>query len=279
MNKFRGDLEFNKLLAGSGSIDMARLLLEFAADAYRDLDEPGCLALLDDWTEQVLKRLEQLPADADLRSRLACLASVLHGQQRLRGNDENYYDARNSYLNDVLERRTGLPILLSLVYVIIGQRAGLPVFGVGTPGHFVVGAQEDGRRLYLDPFTDGAVLSQAECRRRVEARLGRRGGVGDEYFRPARPLEIVSRLLRNLKTAHVASDQWDEALTVQQRLALLLPEVSQEQRDLGLIYLRTSHPAEALRLLEPYAACCSMSEAESLQPFMQTARRLLAELN
>src|SRR5690606_25356727 len=109
------------------------------------------------------------------------------------------YDPRNSYLNEVLDNRTGIPITLGIVYLAVAQFAGLPVYGVSTPGHFVLGCHDLDERLYIDPFTDGDVLSPSACQRRVERINDEPGSLDEDDFRPACVRAIAVRVLRNLK--------------------------------------------------------------------------------
>jgi regulator of sirC expression with transglutaminase-like and TPR domain len=204
---------------------------------------------------------------------------MLYAKEGFRGNQDDYYDPRNSYLNEVLERRRGIPISLGILYMSVAAGAGLKVYGVGTPGHFMLGAKEGGDTLYVDPFERGELLTLDGCRQHVQRRTGRSEELEDEQFRPARHLEIAARVLRNLKAAYAMREQWDDVLPVQQRLALLLPDMSDEKRDLGLVYLRTGHPSEALDLFDSYLKVCQADSAETLAPYLRSARRMLAELN
>lgn len=275
-----GDREFPKLLAGQMPIDLAGLLLDFSADAYPGLDRAACLAELDRLGDQARLRMEALPPEArPLRTRLAHISHLLYDDEGFHGNQESYYDPRNSYLNEILARRTGIPITLGIVYLSVAARAGLPMFGVPAPGHFVLGAEEPGETWYVDPFTQGDVLPLAACRHRVERMTGQEGQLKDAHFRAASPVEIAARVLRNLKAAYVMQDQWRAALPVQQRLVRLLPDLPDEQRDLGLLYLRLGRPVESLELLDPYADRCSPEQLDQLSPYLRSARRMRAELN
>ena len=178
----------------------------------------------------------------------------------------------------MLSRRTGIPISLAILYTAVARRAGLETYGVATPGHFVVGCGQGSQRLYVHPFQEGEVLDPAACRERIETATGQHGQVSDEHFRPAAPLEIAVRVLRNLKTAYAMADQWKLLLPVQKRFTLLLPGSGDERRDLGLIYLRTGQAHPALEILEIYARQCG-SEQPSLAPYLRSARRMMAEMN
>ncbi len=270
------DIQFQRLLAGEEHVDLVELLHEFAGDACPDLDRAACATELDRLGEEALLRAG---ARRSLRSRLTALSHFLYDEVGFHGNTDVHYDPRNSYLHEVLFRRTGIPISLAIVYLEVAAKAGIAMYGVGTPGHFVLGSQHAGETWYVDAFSGGTVLSPSACRARIEKLLDRPGALSESDFRPATCLEIAARVLRNLKAAYVVVDDWKQALLVQQRLTQLLAEVPSEQRDLGLMYLRLGHAQPGVRLLEHYAAQCSAQEREALAPYLRSGRRMLAELN
>jgi len=275
---FPDNPEFAKLLAQrDDEVDLVGLMLEFARDAYPDLCTRPVLAQLD----ELGNRARELVAAASegIVPQLEAVSRLLHDREGFRGNQESYYDPRNSYLNEVLERRLGIPISLAIIYTAVGRRAGLDLFGVGTPGHFVVGCRGEGQTLYVDPFTDGAVLDEGACRDRIHGVLGQQGVLTSDHFRPATPREIAARVLRNLKAAHAMADAWPQALPVQLRLVALLPDVADERRDLGLIYLRNSNPHPAAAILEEYVQNVQGESVEAVMPFLKSARRMAAERN
>lgn len=272
---FEGDREFQKLLAGGGTVDLVGLLLEFAADAYPLLNRAVVAAELDRLGRAARKRLTCAERPSE-QSRLETLSELLFAEEGFRGDRDTYYDPRNSYLNEVLDRRRGIPISLAIVYQAVAARAGVRLFGVGTPGHFLLGA-EGPATVYVDPF-NGDVLDREACRQRIESLLGESGVIVDAHFRAATPLEIGQRVLRNLKAAYVMQNQWLAVLPVQERLTLLADKPD-ERRDLGLIYLRIGQAPRALRLLEDYVRTCDPAQAEELRPYLHKARRMMAELN
>ena len=273
--------EFAKLVHGCESVDVVRLLFEFARDAYPDLNVGSCLQEIDRLGHHARSYLqESLDDDDELRDRLAAVSHVLYDIEGFHGNEHAYYDPRNSYLNEVLSRRCGIPISLGVLYMAVAERAGIETFGVPTPGHFVVGCQvNDQRTLYVDPFREGDVLEVDECQRRIEQTLGQTGIVDERHFAPASTLLIAVRGLRNLKGAYAMANQWTAALPVQQRLTLLCPQDCEEHRDLGLIYLRNGEPRPAVKLLETYIGQCDAQQALAIEPYVRSARRMLAELN
>jgi regulator of sirC expression with transglutaminase-like and TPR domain len=277
---FAHDTQFQKLLRGETNVDFVALLLEYARDAYPDLDfAPTCEAL-DALGDQARGRLQNLPPAAHDADRLRALSRFLYQTAGFRGNDAEYYDPQNSYLNDVVRRRLGIPITLGILYMAVAERAGIAMFGIGAPGHFVIGRRtEDDEIWYVDPFTSGKVLDRDGCFSAVEERLGENGVLDAEHLRPATTIQIAVRVLRNLKACHVMRDDWRAALPVQRRIALLEPDTPAEQRDLGLIALRAGDPREARRLLEDYSAQSPAAEQAELERYIKAARRMSAELN
>ncbi len=221
---------------------IAEACLMIAEDAYPALD---CAAYI--------KRLESLAAivgsrlapDAFAEQKIAALNGYLFGELGFRGNVTDYYDPRNSYLNDVLDRMTGLPITLSIVYIEVGRRIGLPLQGVSFPGHFLVKLRLRRGELVLDPFQNGAPQSDDELRRRLgqfvpKASATRAGSAPDisAFLEAASPRDIILRVLRNLKAVHIKAGKLNEALAVMNRILLVVPELPEELRDRGLLYER-----------------------------------------
>jgi regulator of sirC expression with transglutaminase-like and TPR domain len=132
---------------------------------------------------------------------------------------------------------------------------------------------------YIDPFDRGELMDYSECRSRIEGMLDPPAVLDEVCFRRATTGEIAVRVLRNLKAAYAMADRWQDALPVQERLVLLLPDEPSEQRDLGLIYLRTSAAHQALETLERYAKECTANDEATIEPYLRTARRMVAELN
>jgi len=270
--------EFSKLLSGCSEVDLVQFMLEIAADAFPDLDRMGCLLEIDRLGVACADHVSS-KSKCDVAGKLKAISQVLYEVEGFHGNREGYYEPENSYLNEVLRRRCGIPISLGILYIAVANRAGLRTFGVNTPCHFVVGCCTGKELAFVDPFTNGDVLSQCECRCRVEKAMGEPGGLAGFEFRAAANLDIAARVLRNLKAAYAMRECWPSVLRVQERLAALLPQIPQERRDLGLIYLRLGEPTKALPVLEEYLHVCGSEQAAALAPSLQAARRMIAELN
>jgi regulator of sirC expression with transglutaminase-like and TPR domain len=278
MSQHEGNCEFDKLPPGRREFDLVQFMLDVAADAYPNLDRVGCLVEIDRLGVACHDKISRC-ACRDLRDRLTALSRLLYEVEGFHGNREAYYEPQNSYLNEVLARRSGIPISLGILYMAVAARAGIKTFGVNTPGHFVVGCSAGDEPLFVDPFNAGDVLDQHACQCRIEQITGAKNLVRREHFRAAAPVDIAARVLRNLKAAHAFEQRWPRVLGVQRRLAALLPHVPQERRDLGLVYLRVGQPGQALDVLEPYLRICGRQQAAALVPSIRAARRMLAESN
>ena len=218
-------------------IDLARAALAIARDEYPYLDEAACVARLD-----AMARAAQagLGTDADPESVLAVLDRQVFEIERFTGNADAYYDPRNSYLNDVLERRTGIPISLSVIYLEVGWRLGLPLKPVGFPGHFLVGLAGSRPCVLVDPFHGGRRPDEDDLLQMLAKVVGEQAARGalPRALAPVPRREVVARMLRNLKQIHVQARDWARSLRVTDRLVRLLPESADEVRDRACIYER-----------------------------------------
>lgn len=222
-------------------IDLCEAALWVAAEEYPDLDVAAYLAHLDGLADSVRARL---PKDASAAESVAGVNRLLFDEHAFTGNRGDYYDPRNSYLNEVIDRRTGIPITLSLVYIGVAERLGLRVSGVSFPGHFLTRV-ETPETLIVDPFV-GAILDVDDCRRRLEIA----GGPGEilrpeVHLRPARPREIVVRLLSNLKQVFLASADLERAVACIDRILIAMPAAHRELRDRGLVFEQLGYFAAA----------------------------------
>jgi len=238
-------------------IDLARACLMIAEDAYPGLDVERYLGEI----ERMAIRLRgRIPQTGGAEERVVALNQFLYEDLGYWGNTDDYYDPRNSYLNDVIERKTGIPITLSILYMELGRRIGLPLEGVSFPGHFLVRLRLRGGMLVLDPFAGGAPQSEDELRRRVKRVIP--DGVADDlpaselpldqFLEPATNPQILSRLLRNLKGIYRETDKPERMLTVLNRMLLVTPDAAAELRDRGYLYQRLECYRAALKDLTDY---------------------------
>lgn len=232
------------------TINIPRAALVIARSvAYPDLQISAYLAILDDLTRDAGKYIASV---ATAREKSEKLAEFLFVQEGFRGNRENYEDPRNSFLNEMLERRLGIPISLSILYAEIAGRLGLNASGVGLPGHFIVRLDDDGEKWYLDPFNGGRPLSASGCALLVRNSTGYKGPMNPDWLEPSAAEDILTRVLNNLRVIYVERQNWDKALAVVRLLRLIQPTVHEHIRDLGLVYYRLGSPRLAAQHLDDY---------------------------
>lgn len=236
-------------------LDRAAALLARGV-AYPDLDPDEIAAQLDDLAAALTP---QLPLGRDPRRLAEALGRFLGGEIGFRGPDsgreDDYYDARNSFINDVLGRRIGLPIALSVVYLEVARRIDFPLVGVGLPGHFLVkhplgDAPEDG--IFLDPFARGAVRSLGQIRAQFDAHFGGRARFETHYLGAVTKKQLLTRALQNLKQLYSSRAQLRNMLTVLDYLLLIAPWDLDSRRDRGMLALRLGDTALALADLQAY---------------------------
>jgi regulator of sirC expression with transglutaminase-like and TPR domain len=266
-------------------IDLARCCLLIAEDAYPGLDVEHYLAEL----ERLALRLRtDLPQTAGAEERVMALNQFLFDELGYRGNVDEYYDPRNSYLNEVMERKTGIPITLAIVYMELGRRIGLPLEGVSFPGHFLVRLRLRGGMLVLDPFGGGMPQSENELYERLKRVIpeGSAGGVPvgdlplDQFLEPATHRQILARVLRNLKGIYRDTDKPERLLEVLNRILVLNPQARAELRDRGLLYQRMEAYRAAFRDLSEYLERePDAPEFEEIRARVMDLRTLCGRLN
>lgn len=231
-------------------INVPRAALQFSrAIAFPLLDVNGYLSRLDKLAEQARPNVDSCSTLAD---RVDALSDFLFDQMRFRGNRTDYHDPMNSHLNRVLDRKQGIPITLSILYVAIAQRLGLPAYGIGLPGHFIVGVYQDGAEILIDPFNAGLRLSYTDCARLVKDSTGHHGPFQQKWLHPVAPIDLLSRMLTNLCNAYVQREDWDAAIPVIHHLMRLQPESEFHLRDLGYLYLYNGSMRLSAQYLEEY---------------------------
>jgi len=270
---------FGELLArDDAKIDLAHACLLIAQDAYPRLEVERYLG---DIERMALRLRGRTPQSLGAEERVAALNEFLFEDLGYRGNTEEYYDPRNSYLNDVMDRRIGIPISLSVLYMAVGRRVGLPLEGVSFPGHFLVRLRLRAGVLVLDPFAAGAPLSEADLRERLQRVIppGLTPSIPvselplDQFLEAASNRQILARVLRNLKAIYRETDKPQQLLDVLNRMLLVSPDSSAELRDRGLVYQKLECYRAALKDLSDYA------EREPDAPDMDDVRVRMMELS
>jgi regulator of sirC expression with transglutaminase-like and TPR domain len=257
-------------------VDLAELALHLARDEYPDLDIAAYLARLDALADELRPRQA-----GSLSARTAELTHFLFEEHGLAGNGEDYYDPRNSYLNDVLDRKLGIPITLSVVAVAVGTRAGLAVAGVGLPGHFVAKASdESGHDILFDPFHGGQFLDAEGCEELVSAVTGQPFALTAEAVAATPPGLIAVRMLNNLKAVYLRGEDFDRAARVMGRLVQLAPDDPLQRRDLGVSLVHAGRPGKAIDHLREYLdRVPAADDADAVRGFLDRATAEVARWN
>jgi regulator of sirC expression with transglutaminase-like and TPR domain len=258
------------------AISLARAaLLVGAEDEPRRCDVGRCLA-----------RLDELGAEARAHfareggSKVEALNRYLFDEQHFEGNESEYYDPRNSMLHRVLERRLGIPITLSIIYIEVGRRAGLLVEGVGLPGHFIVRASDgEGGDILVDPF-NRKVTDEEECQKRLDVIYDGKAELRDEHLRAAGVREILARVLGNLKAVYFQGQLLRRALSAVERILLLNPRDLDERRDRGLLLAQLGRLPEAIAVTQSYLNLApDAPDAENVREQLKMMRLRHAMLN
>ncbi len=276
---FEESPEFLRMLRRDPEADLARVALEIARDVYPGLDPEPYLARIDDLAARVRDRCAAVDRT---RQVLGQINWVLFVEEGFQGNTDDYYDPRNSYLNEVIDRKTGIPISLSVLYWRLAERLGLTVAGVNLPAHFMLRVGRGDAAVFVDPFHAGAVLDREGCQKQVSRQLGQEVALTDAHLAPCPPGLVVSRMLRNLKSIYLQNHDYPSAVPVQRRLAALNASDPEEQRDLGMLYLRVDRPADAVAPLQAYLEAHPSNtdaEVEALRALLRAARREVASRN
>lgn len=228
-------------------IDLLTGAFLIAKDAYPALDLDKERGRIDEIAAPLGRLGGLAPGDQAL-----LLAERLFSECGFRGNADDYYDPRNSFLNDVVERRLGIPITLSVLYTEVARRAGVPAAGVAFPGHFIVRIETElGEPLFVDPFREGRILGRATLGSLLESRSPP-AKLDRSVLAPASPRAILFRMLNNLKGIYATRGELSRLLVVLSRMVELSPDAADERRDRGLIALRLGAPGAAESDLRRY---------------------------
>jgi regulator of sirC expression with transglutaminase-like and TPR domain len=269
--------EFAAAVGGpDGEIRLARAALLIAAAEQPGLDVGRYLARLDDLADAALPARRA----ADALSRLHRLREFLFEELGFAGDRSDYFDPRNSHLNEVLDRRLGIPITLSLVFIEVGRRLGLQMEGIGLPGHFITGARIAGEQVLLDPFNRGAVLTVEACGQVVRQALGRPVRLLPEHFAPVDNRQFLTRMLANLKGVYWRQEAWDKVVRVIDRMLALNPAAAGERRDRGAAWSNMGRLERGVADWERYLTeFPDAADHEQVRGQLRRVRQKLAQLN
>jgi regulator of sirC expression with transglutaminase-like and TPR domain len=228
-----------------GRLDVAAL--EIASIETPDLDATPFLEILDRIASAIAARV---PASGGGREFVRIANEYIFGDLGFRGNEIDYNDPRNSCLNYVLDRRIGIPIALSVVYIEVARRLGRPVSGVGLPGHFIVEYNDGEFATYIDPFHKGQLLTLDDCRKLARDRTG--ADVDAAALAPVSTRYILVRMLNNLRSAYFRSKQFEKMVAVTDLLIEAFPRNPEYYKARGVARLRMRQFRRAQQDLELY---------------------------
>lgn len=284
MTKEQARTQFAEAVARSeNDLELDRAALLIAAEEYPHLKLETYLDQLDMFAAAT--RAED-NFYADPLAQMMRLSHRLFDELAFRGNTENYYDARNSFLSDVIDRRIGIPITLSVIYIEVARRIGIKLFGVGMPGHFLVkyslpsSSKEDQQEIFIDPFHGGRMLTEDRCREMIAEMYNGAMKFQPAFLHAVTKKQILTRMLQNLKGIYTRAMDHHKTLSVIERLLLITPDSATEIRDRGLVCSAMGRYAQARVDLEEYLRRETLAEdAGEMKKRISQLRQRQAQLN
>ncbi|MBP0018591.1 MAG: tetratricopeptide repeat protein [Cyanobacteria bacterium SBLK] len=240
---------YREIKQAEPQIDLAKGALYIACEEYADLDPDEYLNALDIMAEEVKKRLQD--TSYPLKT-IQILNRYLYEDLQFQGDRQNYYDPRNSFLNKVLDRRMGIPITLSLVYLEIAKRIDFPMVGIGMPGHFLIRPDFTDAGIFVDAFNNGEILFKQDCEALLEQIYNQPVKIEPRFLEPITKKQFLARMLTNLKLIYLNRQKLKQAVAIVERILLLFPDNLSEIRDRGLLYYQLELWSQAKSDLQFY---------------------------
>ena len=245
------------------------LAFAFASDEYPNLDVDGYKSEI-----TMMGKGIQLPLGKDLEMKVKAFMRYFTHDLGFQGNQKDYYNPANSFLNQVIDRRLGIPISLSVLAITMGKEAGLRIFGVGLPGHFVNLACEGRQKVYFDLFQGGRILEYSDCQQLARGATGTNFTLTDQHLEPVNNLQIITRMLSNLRIIYERSNDTNRLVKVLRRMADLHPTEPSLMKELGISLCKSSRHSEALKWLQKYQSHVPEAmQDESFKSFLKLARQ------
>ncbi len=259
-------------------IDLVRASLTIAQTEYPDLDTNAYCSRI----EELARRVKRLVPDlGDPSESITALNQVLFEEEGFRGNGEDYYDPRNSFLNDVLDRKLGIPITLAVVYMEVGHRVGFPLVGVGMPGHFLLKHYDvEGREILIDPFNRGSILTAKDCQRALDEIYGGQMPLQPEFLMAVSRRQVLVRMLNNLKSIYLSVRNFRKALPLVDLILAIYPRSPEDVKQRALLRWSLGQTRGALADLEDYLKMSpDASDADEIRQTAASLRRMRATMN
>lgn len=259
-------------------IDLARAALTIARTEYPGLDPSPYIAQLEDLASRVRRRIMTYSNTQEI---LRAINGVLYEEEQLKGNTDEYFDPRNSFLNQVLERRLGIPITLALIYAEVSRRVELPLHGVGMPGHFLLKHYDtDGRQTIIDPFSRGVQLTPQDCQRRLDQIYAGQMSMQPEFLAAVSKRQWLTRLLNNLKTIYLSGRNFRKALPIVDLILAIYPRSPEDVKQRAALRYNLGQLGRALQDFENYLKMSpEASDGDEIRHVIMAIRRTMASWN
>jgi len=232
------------------ALDLGRAALAIAESEYPRLDTTAYLARIDELAIAVTKHLTG--DESGPHRSIAALNYVLFQKCAFRGNRDDYFDAKNSFLNEVIDRRIGIPITLSVLYMEVARRIGLPLLGVGFPGHFLVKYLDDREEIVIDPFNGGDIRTVDSLQELLAGLYGKPVALSPQLLDPVTKKQILRRMLNNLKFIYLRRRDLVKASAALDRMMIAEPNLPEDLRERGQVYLALEYFPQAKADFESY---------------------------
>ena len=251
-------------------IDLAKAALYIAKEEYPNLNPGEYLNALDTMAAEIQERLPEQRYPLRI---LQTINKYLYDDLGFTGNKEDYYDPRNSFLNDIIERRTGIPITLSLLYLEIARRLDFPMVGIGMPGHFMIRPEFENVGIFVDAFNRGEIMFDEDCEERLSQIYQQPiSSIPAELLQPVSNRQFLARMLTNLKMIYLSRRNFSSSVAAVERILWLFPDAVMELRDRGLLYYELERWQEASEDLTTYLT--RLPDAEDADVIRQVLRQL-----
>ncbi len=250
-------------------IDLAKAALYIAEEEYSQLDIEKYINAINSMAMELESRL---PLEKYPLKIVQCINRYLYDELGFRGNKQNYYEPQNSFLNDVIERRVGIPITLALLYIEIARRINFPMVGIGMPGHFLIRPDIPEIEIFVDAFNNGEIMFLQDCQERLSQIYQQNIPLQPEFLAPVTKKQFLARMLTNLKYIYLKQQELEKALLSVERILLLFPSAALELRDRGLLCYQMGRFNQAAVDLQAYLTQAPDAEDAS------SIRRLLIKL-
>jgi len=259
-------------------IDLVRAALTIAQTEYPDLDVDAYCGRIESLAQRVKR---QVPSLGDPSDSIAALNHVLFEEEGFRGNAEDYYDPRNSFLNEVPDRKLAIPITLAVVYMEVARRVGFPLVGVGMPGHFLLKHYDvEGREILIDPFNRGSVLTAIDCQSRLDQIYGGQMPLQPEFLMAVSRRQVLVRMLNNLRSIYLSSRNFRKALPVVDLILAVYPRSPEDVKQRAMLRWSLGQSRGALADLEDYLKMSpDASDADEIRQTAASLRRMMATMN